>query len=226
MRGTRKPKAKRSKRVTYQVIAHDSAAGKVLYPMLNELIEEHHEELTNARIALAWSLTWKPDTDGRVKLGQCKKRSELDREFNDLDFVIVLRQEFVQSPEVKDAQRRALLDHELCHATIRLDREGEPALDERGRKVYRLRKHDIEEFSEIVARHGCYKRDLEHFAVALNQSKQRSLLDDESAPAPTPTPTNGAAHATAGNGKQAHASVSKARTRPKGPLSRKARARA
>lgn len=191
MRGTRKPKAKRSKRVTYQVISHDSAAGKLLYPMLKELIEEYHEELTGARIALAWSLTWKPDVDGRVKLGQCKKRSDLDREFADLDFVIVLRQEFIQSPAVKDSQRLALLDHELCHATVRLDREGEPALDERGRKVYRIRKHDLEEFSEIVARHGLYKRDLEHFALALRQSKQRSLLDDEQ-PAAKPANGNGA----------------------------------
>jgi hypothetical protein len=46
-----------------------------------------------------------------------------------------------------------------------------------------MRKHDIEEFSEIVRRHGTYKRDLENFARALNQSKQGTIIetDDEKA---------------------------------------------
>jgi hypothetical protein len=39
--------------------------------------------------------------------------------------------------------------------------------DERSRKCYRVRKHDIEEFSDVVARYGTYKRDLEMFAAAL-----------------------------------------------------------
>lgn len=72
---------------------------------------------------------------------------------------------------MSDEQRRALLDHELCHAEVKLDdRTSEPVHDERGRKVYRMRKHDIEEFSAVVERNGIYKRDLEHFAAALNRA--------------------------------------------------------
>src|SRR6185503_11644455 len=71
---------------------------------------------------------------------------------------------------VTPEQRRALLDHELCHGARQHDAKGEPVYDERGRPVYRLRKHDIEEFTAIVSRHGCYKADLENFAAAIRRS--------------------------------------------------------
>jgi hypothetical protein len=166
------------KKVNYRLIGK----GSPLYPMMDELIGLYHEELAQARIALAWNLSWKPDVDGRVTLGKCKKASDLDRELAAYDFVIILRQEFFEDAEVTDAQRRALLDHELCHAAPKLDEDGEQLEDEKGRKVWRTRKHDIEEFEQIVARHGCYKRDLERFAAALKQSKQGKLPLAEDVP--------------------------------------------
>jgi len=187
-RRVKKPR-QHAKRVSYKLIARDTNEGKAMYPMLSKLIEQHHDELTNARIALAWNTAWKADVDGRQKLGKCKKSSDLDRELAAFDFVVMLQMEWWQNATVTDDQRRALLDHELCHATVRLDRDGEPMRDERGRVVYRTRKHDIEEFSEIVERHGLYKRDLERFASALRRSKQKSLIEDEPRPAkPTPLP--------------------------------------
>lgn len=192
----KKPK-RHEKRVAYKLIPKDSVAGKPMYAMLDRLIEQYHTDLTNARIALAWNLSWKPDADGVKKLGKCKKASDLDRELAAWDFVICLSQEFWADAGVNDGQRRALLDHELCHAAIRVDRDGEPLRDERGRIVYRMRKHDIEEFSEVVARHGIYKRDLERFAVALKRSKQWSLLDDPKATPSGPKPVEAPAAAKA-----------------------------
>lgn len=172
-------KKRRLKKLSYALIHQDSTAGRTLYLMLTELVEEHHQDLIDAKIALAWNLSWKPDVDGRVTLGKCKKASDLDRELAAFDFVIILRQEFIEDGSVTDDQRRALLDHELCHAAVKYDADDEPVLDERGRKVYRIRKHDLEEFAEIVERYGCWKRDLEHFASALRRSKQKPLLEDE-----------------------------------------------
>ncbi len=63
------------------------------------------------------------------------------------------------------------------HAEVRLNKYGEPATDERGRRVYRIRKHDLEEFRAIVERYGCYKRDLEDFAVVLRRGAQLALPD-------------------------------------------------
>jgi hypothetical protein len=171
-----KPKAPpKRKRVSYELIDPKTDQGKSMHAMLNRLVEVHHSELTNARIALAWNRSWKPDADGHSKIGQCKKASDLDRELAPYDFVIMLRADFWHSSEVTDDQRRALLDHELCHATVKEGKDGEPARDERDRVIYRMRKHDVEEFSQIVERHGLYKRDLESFAAALRRSKQGSL---------------------------------------------------
>ena len=54
--------------------------------------------------------------------------------------------------ELSDKQRLALVDHELCHAGIDSE-SGEPMIIE----------HDVEEFGEIVKRHGLWQDDVKHF---------------------------------------------------------------
>ena len=167
-RSPRKKKVKGPKRVPYELIAPDSVIGRPIYRLLKDLVKSQHDEIDGARIALAWNLAWRADADGRVTLGRCKVASALDRELAAFDFVILLRKAFWIEQTVTDEMRRALLDHELCHATVKYDdRTGDPVTDERGRFVYRIRKHDIEEFTEIVTRHGVWKKDLEAFAKAL-----------------------------------------------------------
>lgn len=163
------------KKVSYELIGHGDEYGVTMYPLLDALVKAQHTHLRAARIALAWCTSWKPDVDGRVTLGKCKKASDLDRELAAFDFIILLRKWFWIAEAVSDEQRRALLDHELCHAEVKRDKYGDSVEDERGRIVYRIRKHDIEEFSAIVERHGCYKRDLEQFAMALRRGPQVDL---------------------------------------------------
>src|SRR5687768_3287217 len=95
-----KTKKAMGKRVTYQLIATNTKDGAPIYDMLNRNIEKHHDELINARIALAWSTSWKPDQDGHKKLGQCKKASDLDRELAPYDFVILLNKGWWEEREV------------------------------------------------------------------------------------------------------------------------------
>lgn len=166
----RRRKPAKPKRVSYELIARDDIFGAPMYSMLRELVAEHHHELRDARIALAWCTSWKSDADGRITLGKCKKASDLDRELAAFDFVILLSRLFWRNDAVADKQRRALLDHELMHAAVKHDDRGEPARDERDRIVYRIRKHDLEEFSAIVERYGTYTRDLETFAAALRRA--------------------------------------------------------
>jgi Putative phage metallopeptidase len=64
-------------------------------------------------------------------------------------------------------QRLALVDHELSHLQV--------SENDKGEMVLALVGHDVEEFGEIVRRHGLYKKDVEHFAKVC--SDQLSLLD-------------------------------------------------
>jgi len=183
---SRRAKAPKPKKVSYELILRDSVIGGPMYALLDELVESFHEDLRQARIALGWCTSWKPDVDGRVTLGKCKKASDLDRELSEFDFIILLARWFWRADDVTELQRRALLDHELCHAALKLDANGEPLEDERGRRVYRVRKHDIEEFTAVVDRHGCYKADLESFAAALRRSMSAQGFDPCAECADTP----------------------------------------
>ena len=178
--------AKSKKAVVYELIGRSEVIGAPMYALLDELVAEHHADIRHARIGLAWAKAWKADKDGRLTLGKCKKASDLDRELAEYDFIILLNQNFWTSALTEDKQRAALLDHELCHAAVCVDKYGDPIEDERGRKVYRIRKHDIEEFAQIVERYGCYKRDLERFAESIRRGTQGelTLTDDKSAPRP------------------------------------------
>lgn len=76
--------------------------------------------------------------------------------------------------ELDEAGRLALLDHELCHLTVRggdkgivgLDRDGQldrhPRCDDHGRPVLKIRRHDwqLGGFREIAKRHGSKSLDV------------------------------------------------------------------
>lgn len=168
----RKPRQAKPKQVAYELIDPTSVPGHPMYGLLTQLVSAHHMEIAGARIALAWCTSWNPDVDGRVTLGKCKRASELDRELAAFDFIILLRRSFWLDQRVSDDQRAALLDHELTHASVKLDKHGEPARDSRDRVIYRTRRHDLEEFSCIVERHGTWTSDIERFAAALRKSKE------------------------------------------------------
>lgn len=172
---TKKAKAKP---VPYRFIEQDSEEGKPMYVRLARLVDAHHEDLTQARIALVWHLGWKPDVDGRVTLSTTRRVGDLERElrgdFTCYDFVVLLNRKWWTDPLTTSAHRDARLDHALCHARPKFDQAGEPEVDERGRNVYRLRDEDVIEFSEIIKRHGTYTRNLELAASALDRVRQDS----------------------------------------------------
>lgn len=147
------------------------------YRILQEM-RSFHSDIAQARIGLAWRTNLKPDKDGHLVLGKCVKVSDLHKEFADYDFIIVLNRETWEDSEFTNEKRCALMDHELCHAAGQTDDEGD-VYDERGRRVFRTRKHDIEEFQVIVQRHGCYKRDLEAFAEALLKKRRTPLFNGD-----------------------------------------------
>lgn len=170
----------KTKPVNYRFIDAMSAdpVEEAAHKLLDQLVRDHHPDLIDAGIALMWRFGLKPDSDGKITLGTCQKVTDKMKELASADyaFVITLNHTFWTALETSDQQRAALLDHELCHAVLCKDEDGESIFDDRGRPTYRIRKHDIEEFSAIVARHGCYKSDLEAFAQALASAPKGPML--------------------------------------------------
>lgn len=160
------------KKINFDLIAEGEEPYRIMAS-----VRRFHSDIADAMIALAWRTNLKPDKDGHLILGKCVKASDLQREFSNYDFVILLNREVWEDPGFTDDKKRALVDHELCHAAAATDEDG-VKWDERGRRVWRCRKHDIEEFHAIVQRHGCYKHDLELFAEALLKKRKTPLFQD------------------------------------------------
>lgn len=161
------------KKISFELI--DPDGDHEPYRLMRDLRKKHHADLYEANIAIAWRKDLSADVDGHLVLGKCMKATDLQRELVEWDFVILLNKEVWGDIDFTVEKKRALLDHELMHAGRAYDNEGSPKIDERGRPVWRMRKHDIEEFQDIVSRHGTYKSDLERFADALLK-KRNPLL--------------------------------------------------
>jgi len=126
------------------------------------LILEYHPHLIPARILYLFTDAARSKA-GRVVLGSAKRLSALEqfltREDEEdaqtaYDFIILMSSEEWQL--LTPTQREALVDHELMHCTV-------------GKNGWALRGHDVEEFREIIERHGFWKQDLQQFADAVEQ---------------------------------------------------------
>jgi hypothetical protein len=154
--------------------ANYDSLGDEAYNILYELAAHQHPLLRDARIALAWLRGVKPDKDGHIKLGKCYKAADVHRQLHNFDFVIGLNREAMGL--FNPRQRRALIDHELCHAAPQVDKEGDQKRDALDRPLWRIRKHDIEEFLAVVQRNGCWKSDLDAFYTTLRDQFKEPLL--------------------------------------------------
>jgi len=157
------------KKLNFEIIEPTAKDGQQTepYKIMEDLRRRWHDEIEEARIALAWRKETNPDADGHLVLGRCVKLSDLHREAMQLDFVIVLNKQVWDDERFGLEKKRALIDHELCHAAVAEDEDGDHKKYEDGKTVFRTRKHDIEEFRCIIDRHGCYKYELEKFAESI-----------------------------------------------------------
>jgi len=128
-----------------------------------ELIPLHHSHLVDARIEYVFT-----DTVGKRGSKQvwgtmrkisalpaylaADKNSQNHGETDDF-FVLTITKPIWEDLSYK--QRVALVDHELCHAGVKLDDEGEAKLF--------IVPHDLEEFTCIVKRHGLWREDVKKF---------------------------------------------------------------
>ena len=168
------------RKANFELVQRDEEFGVESYELLDEVRNKWHVQLEGARIALAWRKNLKTDKYGQLTLGMCVLVHDLYKELAEYDFIIVLNREVWVDPTFTREQKMALVDHELCHADTAKCSDGEDKFDERGRRVYCIRPHDIQEFTAIVHRHGCYKRDLERFAEVIIKRSRNPIFSDTS----------------------------------------------
>lgn len=107
--------------------------------------------------------------NGIKALGICRKMPLKDRAMGRGDAEVCLDGDWwaKASPE----EQAALLDHELHHIAVKMDKHGRIAMDDLGRPQLKLRKHDIDVgwFSCIAQRHG---------AASLERIQAKSIMDN------------------------------------------------
>ncbi len=100
-------------------------------------------------------------TGDRMVIGMCVRVDDRNWTLTKNDFIIEIAQDVWEDERTTDAYKRALVHHELCHAAIRLDKEGQPAFDEKsGRLKTYSKPHEIEEFNVILKTYGDWHEQL------------------------------------------------------------------
>jgi hypothetical protein len=163
--------------VTVKLIARTTGA-KVTepYKIMEDIVKTERADLKPLKIGMAWRLGWRPDPDQVLTLGQCRKRGDLDRELDDYDLIILLNAEAF--PALKPEEKQRLIYHELMHAQIVHDGEGEPKTNDRGRIILRIRKHDVAAFRAELEKFG--DADLSEIAKGRIEDAKRPLLQEPS----------------------------------------------
>lgn len=136
-----------------------------------------HRHLVENEIDIDWLMRVEPKIKhGRLVLGSVHEPT-CQGEFRDMfewllarllgrlpRFLVVLDAGYWA--QATDLQREILVFHELSHIRQKLDRYGAPRFDKDGRPVYGLQGHDVEEFTQVVARYGAWNDDLRAFVAA------------------------------------------------------------
>ena len=128
-----------------------------------ELIPQFHPHLKDVRIEYVF-IDKVPLKGGSEIWGSMRKISSLPAYFaasedDKLDgyaepfFAMIISSPIWEN--LPEAKRRALVDHELCHAKVEEDKDGNPKL--------KIAPHDLEEFTEIVKRHGLWRDSIKDF---------------------------------------------------------------
>lgn len=161
------------------------------------LVQHHHPHLTDAKLLFIFTDQRRKRCD-RVRLGSAGKLTALQRFLSSgmdsvqdgADFIIMIDEN--EWSRLDTAARTALVDHELCHCAVFVKMTDEkPAYwrrlaadDDKHQYEWKwgMRGHDIEEFGEVLYRHGFWKPDaLEHRFGEIVAMQLKLSPEDEAA---------------------------------------------
>lgn len=144
-----------------------------------DVIAANHAHLLANAVHVVYLFTDEAEKKaGKVVLGTARKKSGLDaylaRRGDDWDgspdfFLVCVWETWWTSRATTDAQRRALVDHELMHLWSDEERNKQTG-ETTGKILLSILPHDITEFNEIARRHGAWQPDIEAFVSALRGS--------------------------------------------------------
>lgn len=145
-----------------------------------KLIADYHTHLGDERIRYVFRDP-PAKTKGHIALGKARKVGGLnahlvqlvgrERIAGPVDFFVV---EIAFEPwgQMDEKARIALVDHELCHFEI-----VEPDKPDDHRKLA-IKGHDLEEFHEIVRRHGFWQPSIRELVDAANSQLELNIAGD------------------------------------------------
>lgn len=142
-------------------------------PIALKLIWEYHRHLHEGEANILYLFTSKERKNkGRITLATAQVATPLQRYLTEkrphgeADFILIFDAKMWEIMEPH--QRTALVDHELCHCVQNDKGDG-----------WALRGHDLEEFSEVVDRHGLYLPDVLRMAKAMETHQHALPLFDD-----------------------------------------------
>lgn len=150
------------------------------------IIEHHHSHLRANAVKVVYLFTDKAEKKaGKVVLGTARKVTGLTAYLAEQDaddpedqfFLICIWETWWRSRSTTDAQRAALVDHELCCCFS--EEEVNRQLATTGRILLSMVPHDITEFNDVAARHGAWQPDIDAFLKAIEESDVQPGLFDE-----------------------------------------------
>ena len=119
-----------------------------------QVIPKWHKELKPYKVAYVEVPTM--NKNGDPVLARIKIASAMEKHLSGKDIIMKVNGE--AWPTLSDKQRLALIDHEFCHVTV----------DEESGNLTNV-NHDLEEFADIVRRHGLWEKGVRIFADQLKQ---------------------------------------------------------
>lgn len=142
------------------------------------LMAAHHPHLLHVRVEFLF-VDKIPQRNGKQIWGTARKVTSLAAFLADESgegepfFCVVITRPIWEV--LSTEQRAALVDHELCHCWVEEKEDGSSSLV--------LLSHDLEEFAQVVLRHGLWRDEVTQFHDVAVQAVQRSLYEDtEEAP--------------------------------------------
>jgi len=150
---------------------------KELKNLADAIIEEHRPNLRMLSICFLFRDV-ATVTDGKTIVGRCVRVDDRNWSVHKKDVIIEIGKDIWD--EASPDFQKAIMDHELGHIGLELDEDGTVVMDEKTLRIkIRLHRHDIEEFEDVLARHGAYHKDLRSF---LNTWAQRQMDKKKKAP--------------------------------------------